>query len=159
MLKRLATFFSPDGNAVTHADPETLLRLAAAALLVEAAIIDGQFHEKERAAITQVLSERFGLDDDETAELMGEAEIEVAESAQIFKFTRVIAETLEADERVAVIEMLWDVVFADGRVDDYEAALARRVAGLLHISDRDHANARRSARQRSLQASTGTVIE
>ena len=152
MLKRLATFFSPEGAAVTSAadDPDVRLRLAAAALLVEAAIIDGQFHEKERVAIETVLSERFGLEADETEELMAEAEIEVAESAQIFRFTRVIAETLDNYERVAVIEMLWDVVFADGRIDDYEAALARRVAGLLQISDRDHAEARRRARERAL---------
>lgn len=156
MFKRLATFFSPDGaepgdgqNAVS-ADPDERLRVAAAALMVEAAIIDGQYHDKERVVIHRILRETFDLDDNETQALMDGAEVAVIESAQLYKFTRVIAETLDNEDRVAVVEMLWDVAFADGRIDDYEAALARRVAGLLHISDRDHAEARKRARERAL---------
>jgi hypothetical protein len=59
--------------------------------------------------------------------------------------TRIINNRLPPEQRVAVIEMLWQVVYADGSVDDYESNLVRRVAGLLHVSDRDAGEARKRA--------------
>src|SRR5581483_12491659 len=89
------------------------LRLAAAALLAEAARVDGRIEPEERRTIVRPLRERFGLDEDEAAELAALAEQTAAQSVQYFGFVDVINRRLSPDERVGLIEMLWEVVYAD----------------------------------------------
>ena len=111
------------------------LRLAAAALLVEAARMDGEFGAAERATIGRLLRERFGLGEAGTAELIDMAEAAAMRSTQIFAFTQAVNNGYSAEERVAMIEMLWEVAYADGVLHHYEANLLRRVAGLIHVPD------------------------
>lgn len=111
------------------------LRLAAAALLVEAARMDGRIGQAERATIDGLLRQRFGLDDAEVAELIDMAEAAAMRSTQIFAFTQAVNNGYDAEERVAMIEMLWEVAYADGELHHYEANLLRRVAGLIHVPD------------------------
>ena len=61
----------------------------------------------------------------------------------MLQFTRVIKDVYPLEERTQVIEMLWEVVYADGVLHDYEANLMRRVGGLLYVSDRDQGAARK----------------
>jgi uncharacterized tellurite resistance protein B-like protein len=130
---------SADSGAVDR------LQLAAAALLVEAAVTDGTFDADERDTVTRLLRERFSLDADEAATLVAEAERAVTESPQLFGFTRVISDEFSADERVEMMQMLWEVAYADGTLHDFEANLVRRVAGLIHVPDRDSGIARKRA--------------
>jgi uncharacterized tellurite resistance protein B-like protein len=120
-------------------------RMAVAALLVEAALMDDCFEAGERAKITELLKARYDLNDAETESLMETAGKRVADSAQLFGFTRVVNEGFAQEERVDLMEMLWQVVYADGRLDDYEANLMRRISGLIHVSDRDSGEARKRA--------------
>jgi uncharacterized tellurite resistance protein B-like protein len=64
------------------------------------------------------------------------------------RHTRAIVDRFDEAERVGMIEMLWEVVYADGRVDDYEANLLRRVGGLIYVSDRDRGEARKRVEAR-----------
>ena len=73
---------------------------------------------------------------------MARAERTATESVAWQGFTRAIKDALPPEERIGVLEMLWEVVYADGRLHDYEASLLRRVAGLLYVSDRDSGEAR-----------------
>ena len=118
------------------------LQVAAAALLVEAARMDQRIDAAERRTIERLVRERFGLRREEADELIAEAEAAAARSSQLFAFTRAVKDGFDHDERVALIEMLWDVVYADGALHDYEANLLRRVAGLIHVPDRDSGAAR-----------------
>jgi uncharacterized tellurite resistance protein B-like protein len=118
------------------------LRLAVAALLVEAACMDRQFDAAERQTITRLLRQRFGLADDEVASLVARAEQAVAETSQLFPFTYTVATRFSAPERIELIEMLWEVVYADGQLDDFEANLLRRVGGLIYVTDKDSGAAR-----------------
>ena len=120
-------------------------RMAVAALLVEAALMDDCFDASERAKIAELLKARFGLSDAETESLTETAGKRVADSAQLFGFTRVVTEGFAQEERVELMEMLWQVVYADSRLDDYEANLMRRISGLIHVSDRDSGEARKRA--------------
>lgn len=122
--------------------------LAAAALLVEAALTDGQFGTLERGHIQDLLAERFGLGRDVAAALLERAETEARNAVEWHGFTNVLKQAYDAAGRVEIIEMLWEIVLADGRVDDYEASLMRRVAGLLYVADGVSAEARERARQR-----------
>lgn len=111
--------------------------LASAALLVEAALMDGHFGADERAAIQASLRNRFGLEARDADLLILEAEKAVAETNQLYAFTRTVKDRYGPADRLRLVEMLWSVVYADGKVHDFEANLVRRVAGLLYVSDRD----------------------
>ena len=127
-----------DGN-----DAEDDARVAAAALLVEAACMDGTVDDSERNTIARLLGASFGLAAEEAAELMETATRAVAESHQLYAFTRVINDRYSHEERIGMIEMLWEVAYADGHLHHYESNLVRRVSGLIHVPDRDSGEARK----------------
>jgi len=77
------------------------------------------------------------------AELIEEAEATVADANELYTLARTVKDGVDIDERTAIIEMLWEVAYADGEVHDYEANLVRRLAGLLYVSDRDSGEARK----------------
>lgn len=143
MLKRIKNMLFADTakGPVQHEKAE--LELAAAALLVEAAVLDGEFDAAERATIERLLQERFELDAPQVAELIADAEETIDNTNELYTLSRTIKNKLEADERVAILEMLWEVAYADGELHDYESNLVRRLAGLLYVSDRDSGEARK----------------
>ncbi len=118
-------------------------QLACAALLVESASVDDHFDPAERARIREIIETRFELPPDEAASLLAEAERVVGESTQILRFTRAVKDALEYDDRVALVEMLWEVVYADGVADALENQLMRRICGLIYVTDHDSGVARR----------------
>ena len=121
---------------------------AACALLVDAASIDGDFDLAERNTIAALLVYIFGLDTGEVEALIEEALARVSKSVDHYGFTRQVKEAYNHDARVDLIEMLWQVAYADGVVDDFEANLMRRLAGLLHVSDRESGDARKRVVER-----------
>jgi uncharacterized tellurite resistance protein B-like protein len=124
------------------------LQVAVAALLVEAARMDDRFDESERSMIVGMLSSRFELSADEAQRLLDAAERAVDQSTPLFRFTQTIAQNLSLAERVRIVEMLWEVAYADGVLAPHEDALIRRVAGLVYVPDSDRTAARRRVRQR-----------
>lgn len=144
MFKRLkALLTAPDTARPGPGSAEEERRLAAAALLVEAAHQDGDYASEERRQIRRLLAERFRLTEEETDALMAGAEEAQGRAVDLHGFTRYALAGMDEAGREALVEMLWRVVLADGALHDYEASLMRRVAGLLHVSDRASAAARR----------------
>ncbi len=131
-----------DGDAVPTGSADDT-RVAAVALLVEAAVMDGEFDPAERRTIARILEDRFGLEGAEVEDLIAAGEDAVERSHQLFAFTRVVKQGFDFDERIRMIEMLWEVAYADGELHDYEASLVRRVAGLIHVADRDSGQVRK----------------
>lgn len=117
-------------------------QVAAAALMVEAARLDGTFDAGERRRIQDLLERRFALSPELAARLLAQAEERATESVAWQGFTRAIKEALSYEERVQILEMLWEVAYADGSLHDFEASLLRRVAGLLYVDDQDSGAAR-----------------
>ncbi len=140
-LKSLIFGEDPSGASPTSDSP----RLAAAALLVEAAMMDGQRDERETARIHLLLKERFGLSAEAAQGLLEQAIRLQAEASQLFPFTKAIVDHFSLDQRRELIEMLWEVAYADGHLHDYEANLVRRIAGLVHVTDQESGAARRRA--------------
>ena len=110
--------------------------------------MDGDFDDQERRVIANLISGHFGLGSDETQALIDTGEKAAEQSNQLFAFASVIKQGFEVEDRIEMIEMLWDVACADGEVHDYEANLVRRVAGLIHVSDRESGQARKRAMNR-----------
>ena len=146
MIDRLLGWLKEGEQNLSHGKDE--LQLAVAALLLEAAmVVDGRFDERERAVIARILAQRFGLAAADAQQLLAAAEQRVEGSAQLFGFTRTINQRLTRERKVEVIEMLWEVAYADGVLDPLEDSLLRRVGGLIDISDHE----RGAAKQRVLQ--------
>ncbi|NQU60344.1 MAG: TerB family tellurite resistance protein [Rhodospirillales bacterium] len=141
MIERIKALVLGGGGAVPEKAMET--DVAAVALLIEAAIMDGDFGAAERAAIAALIEERFGLAGADVEDLITAGSMAVEKSHQLFAFTRVLKQGFDAGQRQQMIEMLWEVAYADGVVHDYEANLVRRVCGLLHVSDRDSGAAKK----------------
>ena len=150
MLDRLKSLFAADG-AGAAAGRHTVddLHLAAACLLVEAAHQDASFDAEERETVARLVRERFGLDAAEAEELLAAADDAVADAVDFYGFTRRLKDAFDHDERVGMIEMLWQVVYADGTLHDHEANLLRRVAALLYVSDRESGEARKRVLQKA----------
>ena len=128
------------------------LRLSVAVLLVEAARQDDRFEPAERAVIEHLLMRKFVLTQEECTALLAAGEARAGEMVQLHGHTSAIFEAMTPDERIGLIEMLWEVAYADGVLDPEEDLLIRRVAGLIAVSDRD----RVLARQRVVARSGGT---
>ncbi len=118
------------------------LQVAVVALLIRAATSDALFAAKEREAIARIAAEAFHLSPEEVDRLIATAEGEEAETMDLFRWTQAIKQTYDEDERIGLIEKMWEVVYADGTLDDYEANLLRRVAGLIYVPDRESGRAR-----------------
>ena len=150
MLKRLKALFpgpeAASAGARTGRHGHDELQLAVAVLLVEAARMDGSFDEDERAVIVKAIEDRLGIEDPE--DLVTEAEELAEEAGEYWSFARVAKNSFDNDERIELVEMLWEVAYADGVLHDYEANLLRRIAGLLYVSDRDSGSARKRVLER-----------
>jgi uncharacterized tellurite resistance protein B-like protein len=124
------------------------LQIAVAVLLVEAARMDDHFDDAERGVIERLLAQKFQLSPEQARELVRNA-VETGErSNQLYPFTRIAVESMDPAQRIGLIEMLWEVAYADGVLDPEEDALLRRVAGLIYVSDVDRAAARIRVAQR-----------
>jgi uncharacterized tellurite resistance protein B-like protein len=124
------------------------MQTAVGALLVEAAFRDDVFGAAEREAIKRLLADRFDLPAEATEELLQVSENAAGESLELFTFVRQLLKDMDEGQRVEVIEMLWEVAYADGVLDAHEDAMIRKVAGLLYVSDFDRGAARRRVRER-----------
>ncbi|MDC3402218.1 TerB family tellurite resistance protein, partial [Alphaproteobacteria bacterium] len=105
----------------------------------------GHVDETETAVLKRITGPSFGLSSEEAQTLLDLASTAAEEANDLFKWTKQINEHFEPDHKIQLIELLWRVVLADDIVTDYEANLLRRVAGLIHVSDKDSAMARQNA--------------
>jgi uncharacterized tellurite resistance protein B-like protein len=123
-------------------------RLALGALLVRVANTDGSYTEDEVRRIERILATRYALSPFEATRLRRDAEVLESEAPDTVRFTRAIKDAVPYEDRMGVIEALWDVVLADGARDDEEDAMLRMVAPLLGVNDRDSNLARQRVEAR-----------
>jgi uncharacterized tellurite resistance protein B-like protein len=154
ILDAIKTFFSALAGSEAGADRfgDTDYRLAAAALLVPAVNIDGAVSPRERAKLNAVLRQRFQLDNDAAEALIEEATVVEGEAVDVYHFTRLLNRKLDEEGRRRIVEMMWELVYADGRVNEFEDNLIWRVADLLGVSSRERLMLRR-------QVASGTDVD
>jgi uncharacterized tellurite resistance protein B-like protein len=112
-------------------------RLAAVAMLVHAATIDGDMSARERDKLHAVVKSRFALTDVQADELIGKATAAEHEAVDLYHFTSLLNRVLDEEGRAKVVEMMWQIVYADGRRDELEDNLLWRAADLLGVSPRE----------------------
>jgi len=137
LMKRLvAGAPQPDD---TH---EEKLRLAATALLFRALYVDGDARSEEEEQVRLIVTEEFGLAEDGVDALLVEARAAAGNASDLYGWTKIVNAEYSHDEKIYLMEKLWQVILADGRIDHHEHALMRRLAGLIYVSDSDSAKAR-----------------
>jgi len=127
---------------------EEELRRAAGALLITAGGIDGRFDRDEKRKVKALLQTRFDLEPGEVRQLFEESAERERDAVDLYRFTSVLCRELDQDGRKRVVEMLWEVVLADGQVDEFESNLVWRVAELIGVSTRDRVTLRKQVEAR-----------
>tara|TARA_B100001093_G_scaffold314521_1_gene300085 strand:+ start:128 stop:532 length:405 start_codon:yes stop_codon:yes gene_type:complete len=105
-----------------------------AALLIHVAKIDQDFSNKEENIIKQTLL-KIGAKDEDIQKIIDEGKIIEEDSNQILEFTKKV-KSMENDNKIRIIEALWQIIYSDKKADIYEANLMRRLAGLLYIDNK-----------------------
>jgi uncharacterized tellurite resistance protein B-like protein len=151
MLAALRAFLDEVSGAPSRPRPFEAAdyRLAAAALLVHLASIDGAFDAGERALLQRLVETRFDLDPAAAAELIAVAAESEKEAVDLYRFTNVLKRKLDEEGRRLVIGMLWEMAYADGEVHEFEDNVIWRVAELLGVSTRDRVELRQAARDQA----------
>ena len=118
---------------------------AVLSLLIEACKVDGKVSDDEIEKITGLLINKFHLEPSKAKNAVIFVLEKANEKVEIFSDIKVILDTMDHEERIKVVEMLWGVVLADGNVDDYESNLMRKISSLLHLSSFETAEAKERA--------------
>jgi len=135
MLDIIKRFFGPaESGDIAPSDPDRDLRVAVCALLVEMARIDEQFTKEEMTSILDILKDTYGLDREHADALVATADRELEESVDLWQFARRINENYAIEEKLKVIELMWRVVYVDGKMDAHEHYLMNKMKNLLRLS-------------------------
>jgi uncharacterized tellurite resistance protein B-like protein len=133
-LKRFFNKISEDDDNYTGRDTGHDLQLAACALFLELARIDESFTQAEMEALLQILKQKYGLSQEDADALITEADAELKNSVDLWQFARLINDNYTNEEKIELIERLWQIVFVDGKMDKYEHYLMNRLSKLLRLS-------------------------
>lgn len=134
MLKRLLQIFASPTEPT--ADAAQRIPLAAAVLLLEVAYADGEFDAAEENMIGTLLGEHFAVAPELQQELLELAQQHRHDSSGLYQYTREINAAFSQPEKEQIIEAIWQLVYADGRLDRYEDALMRQLGNLIGLSHR-----------------------
>lgn len=141
MIKSLMEFFEGDVQKAEKQSDSSLynrVELTAAVLMVEISLADSSIDDNELATIKTALIDKFHIDAAQVDELISLARQEVDHAVSLHNFTRLLNDKLSAPEKIQIIELLWEVAFADAVLDKYEEYYIRKIADLLYISHKDY---------------------
>ena len=142
-LKNIFEKVKQDKNSQVEIIEEEIY--AVLSLLIEACKVDGIVSDDEIEKITGLLINKFHLEPSKAKNAVNFVLEKENEKVEIFSDIKVILDTMDHEERIKVVEMLWGVVLADGNIDDYEANLMRKISSLLHVSSFEMAEAKKRA--------------
>ena len=132
----IADVVAPSGHADRTLD-DTGYRLAATALLIHVISLDGEPSQIEKRKLHSLIESRFGLDPGTADQLIASATLVEGEAVDLYHFTSVIMRSVNEEGRLRIVEMMWELVYADGQVTEFEDNVVWRAADLLGVSSRD----------------------
>jgi uncharacterized tellurite resistance protein B-like protein len=110
------------------------IRVATCALFLEMANIDGQFSESEQENIIAILKKEYHVSDEDVFALIEAAKKQLEQSIDLWQFTKLVDHNYSTVEKVHIVEMLWKIVYTDGRLDRHEDYLVHKISNLFHLS-------------------------
>jgi uncharacterized tellurite resistance protein B-like protein len=158
MLDGLRQFIADVVSASAPADrtfDDTGYRLAATALLIHVISLDGEPTDLERRKLHSLIESRFGLDRGTADQLIASATLIEGEAVDLYHFTSVIMRSVDEAGRLRIVEMMWELAYADGAVTEFEDNVVWRAADLLGVSSRERVELKHqvAARQPGSRAS------
>lgn len=132
MLGRFKRLFDGSGKS-DEADREARLRTATCVILLEAATADNTFSEREQRKVFEILKSRFGMSDAEVKELVDESGKVREDEADIWHFTHLINQNLSNEEKYSLMEEVWEVIYSDGTLGEFENYVAQKLYRMLNI--------------------------
>jgi len=145
----LTSFFMPDGAIAAQGGGN--LQLATAVLLFDVMRSDHTTSDAERAQALNTLRKRFALSDDALAQLMAQAEQTAKGANDYFSFTSLMNDSFTQEQKIQVVEFMWQVAYADDTLDAHENHLISKIAGLLHVTHGDYISAKMRAKEDAQQ--------
>jgi uncharacterized tellurite resistance protein B-like protein len=140
-IKNLLSYLSGDAGPCLKSDGYTRW-LVTAALLTRAATVHREMSEARQNALYSALQSSFGLDDDTTARVIEESAAIDRDAIDLYHFTRQLNEILNDDGRRQIVRMMWEIAYADGAADEFDANIIWRAADLLGVSSRQRVELR-----------------
>jgi uncharacterized tellurite resistance protein B-like protein len=150
----IADVVAPAGHPDRALD-DTGYRLAATALLIHVISLDGEPSEVEKRKLHGLIESRFGLDPGTADQLIASATLVEGEAVDLYHFTSVIMRTVDEAGRLRIVEMMWELVYADGQVSEFEDNVVWRAADLLGVSSRDRIELKHRVAGRQSAAAAG----
>lgn len=155
MIKTLKEFLASslpqdDRNDEDH---EKSIELCAAVLMLEISLADSSSHEDEHHFIEDAIKRHFQLNAEEAATILELAHKEVDHSVSMYEFTRMINDSLSMEEKIRIVELLWQVANVDAVIDKYEEFYIRKIADLLYVPHKEYIKAKLRAAQKAEQKS------
>jgi uncharacterized tellurite resistance protein B-like protein len=137
MIDLVKKFFGKNRKGA-HADQENEkfhdIRIATCALFLEMAKIDGEFSELEQENIITILKSDYHLSDDHAKELVEASKEELKGSIDLWRFTNLINRNYSMEEKIQIIETVWQIAYVDGRLEKHEDYLVHKLAKLMHLT-------------------------
>lgn len=139
MIRRLfdqivGAISKPESPETDPAAREQAIRRATAVLMLDVALADKKFTESELEHLQAIAESHFGLGPNDASELIDEARNEAEELVSLHEFTQLLHQHMTEDEKARIIGMLWQIAYADGRLDKYENSLVLKISDLLYVS-------------------------
>jgi uncharacterized tellurite resistance protein B-like protein len=158
MLDGLRQFIADVVSPTAHEDrvfDDTGYRLAATALLIHVISLDGEPSEVEKRKLHSLIESRFGLAPGAADRLIASATQVEGEAVDLYRFTSVIMRSVDEAGRLRIVEMMWELVYADGQANEFEDNVVWRAADLLGVSSRDRIDLKHRVASRQPAAATG----
>lgn len=152
MLSKISDFFNSHMHVESLESPvdnSDRISMATCALLLEIAHADSEFNDEEKEKIIIILKNKFNLNSSDAQSLIELADLERKESLDLWQFTNLINQNFTREEKIKVLEVLWSVVYADGKVDMHEEYLMRKLSFLLNIDHSDMIDTKIRARNKN----------
>lgn len=137
MLKKISKIFKKKVTETPDEESLSSISKACSSLLIEVALSDKDFDEEEITSMKEILKTSHGISDETINELVSNAKQTVDESTSLYNYTREVNNNFSYDDKLLLLQSLWDIAYADGNVDKYEEHLIRKISDLIYISHSD----------------------
>jgi len=142
MLKKISNIFKKKVTETPDEESLSSISKACSSLLIEVALSDKDFDEEEINSMKEILKTTHGISDETINELVSNAKQTVDESTSLYSYTREVNDNFSYDDKLLLLQSLWDIAYADGNVDKYEEHLIRKISDLIYISHSDFIQAK-----------------
>lgn len=147
-LKKIYKQFIQPSSDKPEEHSEHAIQVATAALLIEMMKADGKVSADERKAVMQTIQSKFNLPEDETKSLKELAKEKIRKATDYYEFISLIHKTLSYEQKVEIIEHLWEIAFTDKHLDKHEEHMVRKIADLIYVEHKDFIEAKLRVKKR-----------